>query len=398
MKYRDIVEIAIKNIRRRKLRTWLTVISVLIGVIALTLLIGAGTGLQKEVKRTLEVFGPKIVQAVPISSISATAFYQPRVIRFTEKDLNAIRNMPGVEAATAAVAGRAVIEYKGKEGQGFILGLETENIEKLVGNIEVKEGRLIEPGEKAVVIGESFAENGFLNEEVELGSSLIVANRSYKVVGILKKTGVMGSPVDNGIFMELDEARHALKKGNKEIDAIRAVVSEAYDTEEVAENIKDKIAALHKLNEEEKDDFSVVTAKSIQSTVDSVLSLLTMFLGGLGLISVLVGTVGSMNTMYMSVVERTREIGIMSAIGLRKKDIVAIFMLESLLISLIGGAVGLGISFGIVLLVEDIIPIEISAEVVAGIIALCLASGLVAGYSPAMQAASVEPTVALRYE
>ncbi|MEM4366608.1 MAG: ABC transporter permease [Candidatus Anstonellales archaeon] len=398
MKPEDIAWMSLNSIRRRKLRTWLTVASVVIGVVALTLLIGAGTGLQKEVKETLEVFGPKIVQVVPISSISAAAFYKPRVIRFTPQDLNAVRNMPGVEAATAAVSGRALIEYKGSEGQGFILGLEAENIERLVGNVEVKEGRLVEPGEKAVVVGEVFAENGFVNKKVELGSFLTVANRSYRVVGILKKTGAMASPVDSGIFMELDEARYALKKEKNEIDAIRAVVSDAYDTEEVAQNIKDRIASLHKLNDEEKDSFSVVTAKSIQSTVDSVLSMLTTFLGGLGLISVIVGTVGSMNTMYMSVIERTREIGILSSIGARKKEIVAMFMLESLIISLIGGLVGLGISFSIAFLASEYVPIEISLELVAGIMALCLASGVIAGYSPAMQAASVEPTVALRYE
>ncbi|MGC9058119.1 MAG: ABC transporter permease [Candidatus Micrarchaeia archaeon] len=405
MKLTERFSYALKNLKHRPLRTWLTVLGVVVGIAAIIVLVGLAGGLRKDVDRQLSSFDPRVIIIFPINieargaSLAIGTAFQATSGKLFERDYEKIKSIAGVEQVTKILYNFASVKHRNQILTATIYAVEPDNFMH-VSTVKILEGRFIEPGERGTaVFGYSIAKDTF-DEEVRLGSIVEISGKKYRVVGILEKTGNTYSQIDNVIFLSYDDGREMFKESlsPNEISAMRVLVSEGTDVNEVAERIEDVLMNLHKVKEDEK-DFTVITQKVIIKQVDSVIGILTLFLGTVALIALLVGTIGISNTMFMAVMERTREVGILKSIGTTKKEIMYIFLIEAGIIGLLGGVLGilLGLEVSWMLTLFGV-ETYVSIEFVIGSALFGFLVGVVAGVIPAKNASEVPAIEALRYE
>ena len=249
----------------------------------------------------------------------------------------------------------------------------------------------VEKKSKIAVLGQTIAEKLFQSSELGLGKTIRVENHRLKVIGILKKKGDLSHNSDSSIFMPYTSA-FVFSQDKKFFD-IHIQLRDYKEIEKVKEKIKQTLLKRYK-----EDDFSVVEQTEILGTIESILSAVNLLLVALGAISLIVGGVGIMNIMYVSVTERRKEIGIRRAIGATSQDILLHFLIESVLLSLFGGLIGLGLAFIIVFFIQKFFPAYIDLNSI--ILALGVSSliGIVFGVFPAKKAADLSPIDAIRYE
>jgi len=279
--------------------------------------------------------------------------------------------------------------------------MEAANVEEK----DVVHGRSLEPGDWwKVMTSEEYSRNPKFNgRALKVGDKLLVNGRAVELVGIFKKTG--NPMVDAAFVMNEEPVRELLGLPDK-VDLIVARVSPGASVSIVAENIEKDLRAYRHVKEG-KEDFEVQTSEELLDTISTILSIVTAVLAGIAAISLLVGGVGIMNTMYTAVIERTKEIGIMKAIGARNNDILTIFLIESGLLGTVGGAIGVILGLGIAKLVESVGAVMIGSpylrawwswELVIGALAFSFLAGAVSGAAPAYRASKQQPVASLRYE
>jgi len=291
-------------------------------------------------------------------------------------------------------------EYKDEAISVSVYGIEADNYQSTSETIQIDVGRFLTSSERgAIVLGADIAQTGF-KKAVELGSVVTLAGKQFRVAGILKKSGSSVGGVDSTIFMPIEDARQLLgdSLAPNELSAIRIVVKEGADPEEAAAEIEDIMLSSHRVNEDNK-DFSLVTAAYIDSQVSQTTSLLSLFLGAIAGISLAVGGIGIANTMFMSILERRREIGLLKAVGMTENGILGLFVLESSLIGIGGGVIGIVLGAVLLRIVALLsFPSALPAYVVAIALVFSAAVGVISGFIPARQAAKLDPVEALRYE
>ncbi|MFB6193400.1 MAG: ABC transporter permease [Candidatus Nanohaloarchaea archaeon] len=393
--------LAVRNIRYRKKRSWLTIIGTLVGILAIVALISIGQGLQNSVQSQFqELGGDKVFISPGGNSISSR--FTSSTAKLTEDDIAAVRSTRGVEEASGIISSTQQVSYGNQRKFLTILGAPTgENAEliKETQGLELVEGRYLKDTDRySVVVSESAVESAF-EDEIVLRSSLGINGTEYRVVGIVEAAGRGAS-----IYMQMEAARELMNKED-EYDQIVARISQGFSPKEVERNIRDRLRQLRNV-EKGEEDFTTRTAADIIDSFTSQLALIRGFLVGLGAISLLVGGVGIMNTMYTSVTERTQEIGVMKAVGATDWQILRIFLIESGIIGLVGGvlgtALGLGISYAASGIISQQVGIQMqpgtSPELVFGSLAFAFVVGTVSGFFPARKAAKMNPVEALRYE
>jgi putative ABC transport system permease protein len=253
-------------------------------------------------------------------------------------------------------------------------------------------------------VGGVFAEEGFgTKNQIKPGNFITINGEKYNIVAVLKKTGGGFGPnafLDNGIFVVYEDGRKIFKDNlaEKEVNEIEVLVKEDADTKEVAEKITAELAAAHKVKTDEK-DFSVIDPQSLQSSVSSILSLVTLFVGAIAGISLIVGGLSIANNMLTSVYERTKEIGILKAVGAKNSDILKIFVFEAGMVGGIGGLFGVILGYAIGLS-TNLFGLPTSINPMIGIFGFLFAFivGVISGYAPSKMAAKLPPIEALRYE
>ena len=268
--------------------------------------------------------------------------------------------------------------------------------------------KILQGDKNAIVIGQSVAEDMF-KQDIQLNRQVTIEGKVFKVVGILKESVGFGG---NGrsIYMPIEMARVTLDDvGDKEYDSIEIKVEDANLLEETEEKITSKLMLVRVVTERTK-DFSISSIKATQETISETLNSMTLFLGAIAAISLLVGAVGIANTMFTTVLQKTKEIGIMKAVGAKNRTIMMIFLLNSAMIGLVGGIIGgiLGIyiSSWIPVLLGDInimpgrfgLSTFVSPQLVLFVLSFSLFIGIVAGVVPAYRASKMNPVDALRYE
>jgi len=393
---------SLNALRQRSIRSWLTVLGIVIGITSIVILIGLVQGLRDYFTQQLSTFGARTIVVLPVnigggSNPSASSFL-PSNGKLFMKDYDRLKRIPGIEDITAVITGRATIGYKDKLITSSVLGVDAGTYSQTSGTITISKGRFLEPADKrSVVIGSSVGNDSF-KEEIRLSSLLNISGEQFRVVGILNKTGSSFSNLDTAIFIPLDEARQMFADvlADKEVSTIRISVREDADINDVASRIEDEMLAAHRVSEDNK-DFGVVTADFINKQLDTVTGMLGLFLGGVASISLLVGGVGIANTMYMSVAERRREIGILKSLGAREREIEKLFLVESSMIGISGGIIGLAIAYtlGFLITLVSGIMVSISPLVVSGAIVFSAGVGIVSGFFPARDAARMDPVEAL---
>ncbi|MFZ5501773.1 MAG: ABC transporter permease, partial [Candidatus Micrarchaeota archaeon] len=309
-----------------------------------------------------------------------------------------INRLPEIQSITKIITGQTTVTYKDQSISASVYGIEASLFDDTV-PVEVDSGRFLTDADRHVAgIGNDIA-TGF-DEDVRTQSNLYLAGQRFKVIGVLKPTGNSFAPIDNVIFINIDDARELFNKTllPNEISAIRLTLKEGSNVTAAAEQINDIMLASHRVTEDTK-DFRIISPDFINKQFTSILDLLGIFLGAIASISLIVGGIGISNTMFMSVLERRREIGTMKALGASTQQIRDLFVVESGMIGLAGGLLGLltAVLFGYLLMAFGV-SFVFDYIVIAGAILFSIAVGLMAGTLPALDAAKVDPIEALRYE
>jgi putative ABC transport system permease protein len=400
------VRFAVQTFTKRKLRSWLTMLGIFIGIAAIVSLISLGQGLKTAIGAQFQGLGTDriIVQA---KSFAFGAPGQNTAVTLTKDDLNRVEKVPGVLRVASRIIKSAKIEFNDQvqfTGVGS-LPSTTEGARFVIETIRLKaaQGRMLDAHDKKkVMVGHSYADKAKFGKAVQVGSTLLVNGEPFEVVGVLDK---LGNPqFDNIILMPEDEMR-ALYNIPDEVSAITAQSAPGTNTEAVAQRIKKELRSFRG-EKEGKETFNTQTSGQLLQTLGTVLTIVQAVLVGIASISLVVGGVGITNTMYTAVLERTNEIGVMKSVGARNRDILAIFLTESGLLGLTGGAIGIAIGIGLSKIVEfgaaqalgsGLVQASFPLYLVFGALGFSFVVGSLAGTLPAMQASKLSPVEALRY-
>ena len=401
----DYLILALKNLRHRGIRSWLTLLGIFIGVTAVVALIGLGSGLQAAVGAQ---FGVSSTQALTIQAGGLNSYGAPGsgvVNPLTRDDSDAIERLGTVEFTSPRNLETVRLEYNDKVVIGTALsmdeGSEAEMYETM--DIEAGQGRMLQPGDLGkIVIGSSLGDgekNGF-DEDVVPGKTILVQDKKFRVVGVLKKKGSF--TIDGIVFMYDADLNDLMNYGdNVDIIGVKVKDPDLMDraVDEIGKLLRDRRGV-----KEGEEDFEISTPEAMLETVNSVLGGVQAFIIIIASISILVGALGIVNTMTTSVLERRKEIGIMKAIGAKNSQVFAQFFFESGMLGLVGGLVGVvfGTLIGIagVAGINSFLGSELSPSIDFVLIGSALVGsfviGAVAGIVPAMNAAREDPVQALR--
>jgi putative ABC transport system permease protein len=396
----DIFKYALTNMKHRQLRSWLTILGIIIGIASIVLLVSIGQGLDKEIKNQLSSIGSKYVIILPGNPFSQGAQFGPPSFKgvLYQNDADSIRRLPGVKSVSSAVViGVANLEYKEEKASTVAVGVEAYAMEDFL-TVGFEKGKYLSPGDEGGVVVGANVVNDLFPDKLEYGKTIKINGRDFRIKGVLKKGGSF-SPYDSFIFMDIGIARKMGKtQGSNRIDRIFVVANSEEEVDSVEQGIITEISKRHKV-QIDKRDFRTQTAKSISDTVGQITGLLSVFLGLIASISLIVGMVGIANAMFTSVLERTREIGILKAIGAEEKAITRIFLFESALIGLVGGTIGVLLGVGLSILISALgAPSSVNFQFVLFCLVISIIVGTISGYFPSRDAARLQPVEALRYE
>ncbi len=393
----ELFHIAFKNLKGRRLRSFLTIFGIVVGIAAIVALISIGEGLNQSVTAEFEQLGTNTIMVLPGGGFMESVF-----AKLSDDDVDLIEDVKGVDFAAALYITSLQVEYKKEIKTVIVIGIDPEKIDQLgfIGIANVEEGRNLTPHDTtAVVIGSKFGEK-VLKDDIGLKQSLKVNGDKLRIVGILEEAqNNFASMFNTALAMNSDSLKGI---SGTELTPFRIIVKAlpGEDIGELKERISDRLKKDHG-----KKDFQVMDLQQISEIAGSVIGMISLVLIGIAAISLLVGGIGIMNTMLMSVLERTKEVGVMKAIGATTPRIISIFVVEAGMIGLVGGAMGLLLGIGaagIVSIIAEMAGLALTAVVTPGLIIgaliFSMSVGMVAGVYPAIRAASVEPVEALRYE
>ena len=402
---KDHFSLAFNNLKRRKLRSWLTMIGIFIGIAAVVALISLGQGLQGYITGEFEKLGSDKIyiqskgMGIPGSSGSES-------LMLTSKDKKVIENVRGVEWVAGYLFKQGQAKFKGELGIGFATGIEPEDMDFWIdiGSLNIFEGRSLKDGDKyKVVVGYNHAYGDIWDKKLEIGSTILIEDVDFKVIGI---AGKIGNPSDDAnLYVPKDTLKEILDIEDEESYFIVKTTA-GFDPEDVAETIERKLRR-SRGEKEDQETFSVLTSEQLLETFSSIFAVVQAVLVGIAAISLLVGGIGIMNTMYTAVIERTKEIGTMKAVGARNSDVLKIFLFESGLLGLVGGAIGVIIGIAMSTGAEyisavatgtNLLQADTSMTLIGGALLFSFLVGTASGVFPAMQAAKLKPADALRYE
>ncbi len=401
--WKEYLKIAVKNLRTRQLRSWLTILGIIIGVFLIMSLLSLSQGLKSTVSNQLKAVGTDIVMIMPgnISDIMTTMMGG---VELTEEDLNVIKKTSGVEAVVPNVYKGGLMKYKDKSKTVILAGMDLRNaldIYKTDMGMKIAEGRWPITGKREIVVGSLVPIDVFPG--LEINTAATIKGKQFEIVGVLKSRGSKQDDSMIGMDLDLYSSITGERKGAPQ--AIAKIAS-GYSVDQVAKNIKTNLEeqAKRRVGQQEENSYSVLTSEAVGSIVGNIMGIIQVVVFAFGSIAVLVGGIGIMNTMYTSVRERTKEIGILKAVGAKNQTIVLIFLMESGIIGLIGGVGGMIPGLGLAKLIQAVGQMHpvfyIEASVTPGIILFGLlfsfGVGCLSGYFPARSAAKLRPVEALR--
>ncbi len=416
MKPEYTFSLALDNIRHRNLRSWLTILGIVIGVASIVTLISISIGVSDQITSKMSTLGSNVIQisgggqqaqkfmgpgiggmgtsANPPGGKSQFDSHKDSVISF--RDAEELRTLPGVYKLDARIQDRATVLYKDKNSSLTVIGTEPSAFKDSVG-VSLVDGRYLSTSDKySVVLGYSVANATFQDTEM-LNKQIKIGGVPFRVVGILNQSGGGMGGSDNAVFIPQQIAKNMFNQ-TEEVSQIIVIVADDHDTDTVAAQIESVLINLHGVTADTK-DFTMTTAATVQSTVSSVTDTLGMLLGGIASISLLVGGIGVANTMFMSVLEQTRDIGVLKSIGAKNRDVVYLFLLEAAIIGFVGGLLGVILSFVASFALSSFsVPTKLTPELLIGALLFSVLIGVVAGVAPARNAARITPIEALKYE
>lgn len=393
----ETISLAFKAILSNRLRSFLTVLGIVIGVTSVILLISLVTGLKSYITNQISGLGSNLIFVIPGRVGGARSPGGVQANRLTVQDANTLKNKLGTNAdVSPAVQKSTTLKFGNKlDKNASVVGVET-NYAKVIQAVKIVEGRFFNAseassGKRVVVIGQTVKTNLF-GEQSALNQSIVVGDLKYIVIGILGPRGsTFGIDQDNAVAIPLVAAQRQF--GLDKLNTIYVSVKTADDVKNVQAQITSTLKK--RLSE---DDFSVQTQEQTLSTISQITGVLTIALGGIAAISLVVGGIGVMNIMLVSVTERTKEIGLRKALGAKPKDIRDQFLIEAVTLSGIGGIIGIVLGFLLSLLIGNLFTTSVPLWSVLLSFGFSMAVGVIFGVAPAIRAARLNPIQALRYE
>jgi len=400
----DYLILALKNLKHRGVRSWLTLLGIFIGVTAVVSLIGLGAGLQAAVGAQ---FGISSTQVITVQAGGLNSFGPPgsgAVNKLTIDDADAIERLSSVDVALPRNIETISLEIDDKltisNAISVPLGEKRKKAWEVMG-LEIDKGRKLQDSDlKKIVVGYSLSEDKEDIKGVKIGDKVLINNEKFEIIGILKKEG---SLIFDSVILMNDNVLDDLVNYGNEADMIAVIVKDKDLMDRTKEDIE-KLMRKRRDVKEGEEDFEVSTPESAMETVNSVLGAVQAFIIIIASISILVGTLGIVNTMTTSVLERKKEIGIMKAIGATNMQIFLQFFFESGMLGLVGGLVG--VVFGTIIGIVGVIGINqflgaelspvINFALIGGTLLGSFMIGAIAGIVPAMSAAKQNPVEALR--
>jgi putative ABC transport system permease protein len=401
MKIGDLWHLAIGRLGTGKLRTALTMLGVIIGVASVVALVSVGQGATKGISDRLNALGTNLVTVNPgFSRGSATRGSFGSATTLTLDDASAIAGLDGVVAVAPQLSTSKLVIAGSQNETARIVGTTPAYLSVFAYDMwtgSFLNSASVDHNLRVAVIGATTADNLSLTDS-SIGSTIYIAGLPFQLMGILQSKGGTGTD-DDVVIVPLSTARE-LFVGSSSVSTIGLSATSQDAIPTVSAEITALLEQRHGIVAGGSDDFSITTQAQLLGTVSSVSDLLTFLLAGIASISLLVGGIGIMNIMLVSVRERTREIGIRKAIGARGRDILSQFLVEALALSIAGGAIGIGVgvaaSYGIGVYAGWGFVFNPITVVVA--LGFSLIVGIIFGVWPASQAARLDPVVALRYE
>jgi len=403
----DYVKISWREIRRRKLRSWLTLLGIIIGIATVTSLITLGQGLENAITEQFQGLGnDKLFIAAKGSAL--TSGLSIDAVKLTDKDLEIIERSSGIREVAGFIYSTARIEFNDNVRYFFISGMpEDPEQRKLIGesqSFKILKGRGIESGDQfKAVLGNEYLNENLFGMEVSLGDKIKIQDKEFKVIGFLERIG--SPPDDQSVMVPLEVHRDIFEKED-ELGFIVAQIQPGEEINLVAERVKRDLRK-HRDLEEGEEDFSVETPNQLMATFDTILNLVQTVLIGIAAISLLVGGVGIMNTMFTTILQRTKEIGVLKAIGARNGHILTLFLIESGFYGLGGGLIGvlIGVIFAkivekafVAFLGPALLSVKIEPLFIIGALTFSFLIGCLSGIVPAWRASKLKPVDSLRYE
>ncbi len=396
----EIVRVAFTNIKRQRLRSYLTLLGMVIGIAAIVTLFSLSTGLSLAVEGMFESLGLDVIFVEPGGEMGFSTAISRTI---NESDIDIIKGIPGVEEVVGLYETAAIAKYKEHEMSAFIIGYDPNKEEYMqgMGYLSLGKGRLLESSDLySILISESFAKDALEGEELDVRKKIEINGQDFKIVGLLDDSDLASSSfgITNMFWVTKNAARTFF--GAEDPIELAVKVTDEHLVNSVVEKIESRLERAHG-----EKDFSVMTSESLLESFNTVLGVMQIVLLMLASISVVVGAIGIMNSMLMAVLERTREIGAMKAIGATNNMILAIFITEAGLLGMTGGALGvvLGyiVAFGISAVAGSLnftLPIVIDPVIVVIGVSISAGVGIVSGIVPARRASLMDPVEALRYE
>ncbi len=398
MKYQETIKLAFTAILANKTRAFLTMLGIMIGVLSVILLTAVVSGLKSTITNEISGLGSNLIYVIPGSLGGGRGPGGSQVNKLTIQQATSLK-LALIEEADVSPAVQKVtnLKYKNKSSKNAtVLGAEA-NIPTIIQAVKLTEGRMFnnaeaQTGKKVAAIGPTAVKNLFTNGEDPLGKQIEIDNLKYTVVGVLQSRGsVFGIDQDNTALIPINAAQKQFGIVNPTNIFINTKRSDQVDV------VKKKISTIL-LKSLASDDFSIGDQAQTLSTIGTVTSVLTIGLGGIAAISLLVGGIGIMNIMLVSVTERTREIGLRKALGAKPRDIRNQFLIEALTLSGLGGIAGIILGVLISFLINFFIQTTITWWSVALSFGFSMIVGIIFGVAPALRAAKLNPIQALRYE
>jgi len=394
--------LALREIRRNLMRSFLTILGILIGVAAVITMVTLGNGATQSVSEQISSLGSNLLMLRPGQrpGLGSSASAPP----LKQADVEAVANQINGLVAVAPTVGASVTLVAGAKNWSTRVTGSTEDY-FTVSNWQLASGRLFTPSEqragKAVCVLGERVRRELYGRQNPLGSELRVKNFSCNVIGLLAAKGqsALGSDQDDTVVMPLRTVQRRIS-GNQDIGMIMVSGHPSVSTDKIKSQLEQLMRERRKIGPNQSDDFNVLDTRQIAETLSGTLRIMTVLLGAVAAVSLLVGGIGIMNIMLVSVTERTREIGIRLAIGALEREVLLQFLIEAMVLSSFGGLVGIALATGASLALTHAMQLPYLFNLQINLVAFFFsaAMGVIFGYFPARRAARLNPIEALRHE